>query len=113
MRGAHLRITLNLNTECKSTHTLGGVGTTYDSISVQSPNGTLPFMLWPIGEGLDGGGTSTELVAYLGIAKSFVPKGTFTHPTINQSRLYACCCTMSPIYEEKYFSMVPTKRILY
>ena len=113
MRGAYLRITLNLNTQCKSTHTLGGVGTTYDSISVQSPNGTLPFMLSPIGEGLEGGGTSTELTASLGIAKSFVPAGTYAHPTINQCRLYACCYTMSPIYEEKYFSMVPTKRVLY
>jgi len=113
IRGAYFRITLNLNTQCKATHTLGGTGTTYDSITVQSPNNVLPFMLSPLGNGFVAGGTSTEIVASLGISKSLVPDGTFSHPTMNQCRLYACAYTMSPVYEEKYFSMVPTKRVLY
>jgi hypothetical protein len=53
-------------------------------------------------------GSATTITATMAIAKV----GSFSH-AITQARIYACLYEMSPIYEEKYFQMVPTKKILY
>ena len=115
MRGAYYRLLLNLNAQSQVVCDLASTGTTYSTVSVTSPNNQLPFMLSPLGagSGFVAAGTATQITASLGIAKSLVPSGTFSHPTINQCRVYACCYTMSPIYEEKYLSMVPTKTVRY
>ena len=81
MRGAYFRMTLNLNTQCKSTHNI--VASQYTFISVQSPNGVLPFMLSPIGTGFETG-TCSSVEASLAIGKSL--NGAFSHPTMNQVR---------------------------
>jgi hypothetical protein len=108
MRGAYFRMTLNLNTNCKSTHNANGTG--FLDMTVQSPNGTLPFMISPILKGFEAG-QATLFEASLGIGKSL--SGTFSHPTMNQCRIYASTYTLSPAYEDKYLSMVPTKKVLY
>ena len=112
MRGAYYRLILNLNAQSQAICDLSG--SAYNTVSVTSPNNVLPFMLSPIGVGSGFvSATATQITASLGIAKSLVPSGTFSHPTMNQCRIYAACYTMSPLYEEKYLSMVPTKTVRY
>ena len=53
-------------------------------------------------------GAATTIVATMGIAKV----GSFSHQ-INQSRIYACLYEACPLVEERFFSMVATKKILY
>ena len=62
------------------------------------------------GFGLVAGGTATSLVASIGIGKSLAG---VSHPTLQSCRVYACMYEMSPAFEEQYFSIVPTKKILY
>jgi len=116
VRGAYIRLLINTSTQCQVGMDLASTGTTYatTNYSVQSPTNQIPFMLSPLttGSGFVAAGTSAKIIASLGIAKSVVPAGTFTHQ-MSQCRLYACCYTMSPSYEEKYLSILPTKTIKY
>ena len=115
-KGIYMRLILNTNTQSQIVLNLGGTGTTYSSLSsVSSPNGVIPFMLSPLGttNGFVAGGTCTQVTASLGIGRSLVPAGTFSHPSFTQARIYASVYEMSPLYEEKYFQMVPTKTIKY
>ena len=115
MRGAYIRLILNLNAQSQCVLTLGSTGTTYSNVvSVSSPNGVLPFMLSPLQttNGFVAAGTCTQVTSSLGIGKSVVPT-TFSHPSFTQCRLYCFCYEFSPLIESRYFSAVPTKTIKY
>ena len=49
-KGAHLRITLNLNTNCSTQMTVNGAGQ-FTAVSSSSQNGVVPYMISPIGAG--------------------------------------------------------------
>jgi hypothetical protein len=71
-------------------------------------------MVSPIGVGSGfNNNTCTSMTVSLGIGKSLVPSGTFSHPSFTQCRIYAHVLEMAPQVEEKYFQMVPTKTIKY
>ena len=132
-KNAYLRVIANTNANCSCTVTTNAAGALIVSSTSSTQNGVLPFMLSPInpvgystiigttptpsnvsatvpvGSGFVVAATAaTTITATMGIGKV----GTFSH-SITQSRIYACTYDMSPIYEEKYFQMVPTKKILY
>ena len=114
IRGAYVRLLINTSAQSQVSIDLsGGVAYNTTNYSVQSPTNQIPFMLSPLGTGSGFvGAGSTRITASIGIAKSLVPAGTFTHQ-LSQCRVYACCYTMSPPYEEKYLSMMPTKTVKY
>ena len=110
-KGMYARIIVNTNANCTATLTTNATGSTYVNCTTSTQNGVLPFMISPAsaGQGFSPAtGSATTITATMGIAKV----GTFTHQ-ISQARIYACLYEMSPIYEEKYFQMIPTKKILY
>ena len=122
-KGMYMRLMINTNcgvtvTNAIAPNTATNLVSSYASSVVVSQNNVCPIMLSPLtsatttGQGLNlagmtaGGATITTT---LNIAKF----GAVTHPTMSQCRVYACLYEMSPIWEEKYFSMVPTKKVLY
>jgi hypothetical protein len=112
-KGIYMRLILNLNAQ--SQVVLNTDGAAYTGIaSVSSPNGVLPFQISPMGTGNGFVATgATQITASLGIGKSVVPT-TINHASgITQCRVYCAVYDMSPLYEEKFLSMVPTKTIKY
>ena len=111
VKGAYVRLILNLNTQCQSVITIAGGN--YSGYTTTSLNQTFPLMMSPIGAG-EGFviGTATGVTMSLGIAKSFNPSNTYAHP-VSTCRFYARMCEMTPTAEEAYLSAVPTKTILY
>lgn len=112
LRGVYYRITLNLNTNCTSQMTVAGGK--FTSVSTSSQTGTVPYMISPIGEGIDIG-TCTGLELSIGIAKNSINKtgNTYSHPTLQSCRLYASMLDMTPQAEQMYLSKSPTKVIQY
>jgi len=131
-----VRINLYLNAQCRFSSTLtrgAAVATvypwTYETNASITANGTLPFMLSPISSTFDGTAGTTagalavsrgltpanaatvSLNATLGIGRNLA--GTVSHPTMTQARIHICQRTMSPIWEEQYFSAFPQKTIMY
>jgi len=109
-KGSYVRLIFNTNCQCSSLVTLAtGAVTTY---STTSQNGTFPCMLSPSlstsGSVLNG---ATGVTVSLGIGKSV--SGVYSHPTMTQCRIYANTFEMSPMYQEKYLEMVPTKKVVY
>ena len=117
-KGAYLRITLNLNTNCSTQMTVNGAGQ-YTAVSTSSQNGVVPYMISPIGagSGLDIGGTTaaTGLELSIGIARNSINKtgSTYVHPSLQSCRFYACMEDFSPAAEQMYLSKNPTKVIKY
>ena len=110
-KGMYARIIINTNANCSATVATNATGTSYVSSTSSTQNGVLPFMLSPLATGngfAPATGSATTVVATMGIAKV----GSFSHQ-ISQARIYACLAELSPLYEEKYFQMVPTKKVLY
>lgn len=113
-KGIYCRLIVNTNCQSSSVLTIGTTGTLYTNVVTSSQSNTLPFMVSQIGttRGLVTTAATTGLTASIGIGKSVIPS-TFTHPTLQTCRIYACMYEMSPAWEEQYFSIVPTKKILY
>ena len=114
-KGMYARIIVNTNCNCSATLVTKADGTVFASHTSSTQNGVLPFMISPVSiAGTGGSGlaivntAATTITAAMNIAKV----STFSH-AISQARIYACLYEMSPLYEEKYFQMVPTKKILY
>jgi hypothetical protein len=110
-RGTYARLILNTNCNCSTTVTTNATGTAYTSCVSSTQNGVLPFMLSPCGAGngfVPATGAATTVTATMAIAKF----GAYSHQ-IQASRLYCALMDFSPLYEERYFSMVPTKKVLY
>ena len=118
--GMYVRLTINTNTACMvtigTTPVNGQVPASYtnNTLQVSSQNSIIPFMLSPVGAG--GGfncGASTQITATLGIARGYQGAIGFTHPTLQQCRIYACMYDMSPSFASTYLSNMSVKKILY
>jgi len=113
MRGAYVKLLLNTNCQCSSAIT--GTATTglYSKYVTTSPNGTFPIMMSPntATSSINSAIAPTYTVS-CGIAKSLSPSGTYQH-SMGQCRLYCSVFEMSPLYQEKYLELVPTKRVVY
>jgi len=111
VKGAYVRLILNLNTQCQSVITI--TASKYATYSTTSLNQTFPLMISPMAttNGFVLNGT-TSITTGIGIAKSFNTATTYTHP-LSTCRFYAKLCEMTPQAEESYLSAVPTKTILY
>jgi hypothetical protein len=111
VKGAYVRLILNLNTQCQSVVTISA--SKFTTYSTTSLNQTFPLMLSPIGTG-EGTvhNSATTATLGIGIAKSYNTATSYTHP-VSTCRLYCKVCEMTPTAEEAYLSAVPTKTILY
>ena len=111
VKGAYVRLIVNLNTQCQSVVTIAS--SKYTTYTTTSLNQTFPLMLSPIGTGegfVQSGATSVTMG--IGIAKSHNTSTSYTHP-VSTCRLYCKVAEMTPTAEEAYLSAVPTKTILY
>ena len=72
VKGAYLKITLNLNAGCNSTMLLNAAGNSYTSVSSSSQNGVVPYMISPCitTQGLNAIGTAacTSMMLSIGVA---------------------------------------------
>ena len=111
VKGAYVRLILNLNTQCQSVITI--TASKFATYSTTSLNQTFPLMISPMAttNGFVLNGT-TSITTGVGIAKSFNTATTYSHP-LSTCRFYARMCEMTPQAEEAYLSAVPTKTILY
>jgi len=111
VKGAYVRLILNLNTQCQSVITIAN--TKYSTYATTSLNQTFPLMISPMAttNGFVLNGT-TSITTGIGIAKSYNTTTSYSHP-ISTCRFYAKMCEMTPTAEEAYLSAVPTKTILY
>ena len=110
-KGMYCRIIVNTNCNCSATLTTSADGLTFVNATSSTQNGVLPFMISPATQGqgfVPSTAGATTVTATMAIAKV----GAFSHQ-ITTSRLYCATYEMSPIYEERYFQAVPTKKILY
>lgn len=139
LKGATMRIALNTN-QCffpwKAANlaytATTGVASIAPSLLLTAPptilggGGTCPIMISQsdAGQGLEGlaptaATTQTAITgkASLSIVRSQFVGGSFMTATIaapiTSVRLYAPCYTMSPIAEQRYLSLTPTKKVLY
>ena len=110
-KGMYARIILNTNASCSCTVGVGTTGVTYTSCVSSTQNGIVPFMLSPAGVG-NGALYKTDAASTITATMGIGSAAGLSH-VIQQARIYSALYTMSPIYEEKYFQMVPTKKILY
>ena len=121
-KGMYMRLIINTNCGCTVISTVGPTSGaqaagSYLTSNTVSMNNVCPIMLSPItsaalaGNGLNLTGLANNgtITTTLNIAKY----GAVTHPTMQQCRVYACLYEMAPLAEERYFSLVPTKKILY
>jgi hypothetical protein len=111
VKGAYVRLILNLNTQCQSVVTIANAK--YTTYTTTSLNQTFPLMLSPIGT--EGGfvqNSTSQVTMGVGIAKSYNTSTTYSHP-VSTCRFYARLCEMTPTAEEAYLSAVPTKTVLY
>lgn len=117
VKGAYLKITLNLNAGCSSTMVLNATGNTFTSVTSSSQNNCVPYMISPVlaGSGFNGAGTApcTSCMLSIGVAKNSFSGVTYSHPTLSSCRLYACLYDLSPSCETMYLSKMPTKVVKY
>ena len=119
VKGAYLKITLNLNANCSTTMALNAQGTNFVSVTSSSQNGVVPYMISPVsvagGSGFNTSGTvpCSNCVLSIGVAKNSFSAITYNHPTLSSCRLYACLYDLSPSCETMYLSKLPTKVVKY
>ena len=117
VKGAYLKITLNLNAGCSSTMLLNATGNAFTSVSSSSQNGVVPYMISPCitTQGLHAVGATacTSMMLSIGVARNSFSGITYNHPTLSSCRLYACLYDLSPSCETMYLSKMPTKVVKY
>ena len=119
VKGAYLKITLNLNANCSTTIVNNAQGTNFVSVTSSSQNGVVPYMISPIstagGTGFNTSGTiaTSSCMLSIGVAKNSFSGTTYSHPTLSSCRLYACLYDLSPSCESMYLSKMPTKVVKY
>ena len=102
VKGAYLKITLNLNANCSTTMVLNAQGTNFVSDTSSSQNGAVPYMISPVsiggGSGFNTSGTTpcSNCMLSIGVAKNSLLGTTYSHPTLSSCRLYACLYDLSP-----------------
>ena len=113
-KGMYARLIINTNTACSTVLTTTTSTGVITAMSITSQNSVLPFQLTPTaansGQGVNYN-TVTSMTASLGIGKSITPN-TFSH-SMSQARIYGCMYDMSPIIEQKYLSLMPSKKVRY
>jgi hypothetical protein len=106
-------LVLNLHTNCSVSLTTGAGPIFNNAIySVSTVNNVVPFQISQLGGGLTIA-AATAMTATIGIAKSYGSISGYSHPTMQQCRLYAPTYKMAPEMEAKYLQEVPQKTILY
>ena len=119
VKGAYLKITLNLNANCSTTIVNNAAATSFVSVTSSSQNGVVPYMISPIsitgGVGFHTGATvvTSSCMLSIGVAKNSFSGTTYSHPTLSSCRLYACLYDLSPSCETMYLSKMPTKIVKY
>ena len=117
VKGAYLKITLNLNAGCSSTMLLNPAGNAFTSVASSSQNGVVPYMVSPCitTQGLHavGAAACTSMMLSIGVARNSFSGITYNHPTLSSCRLYACLYDLSPSCETMYLSKMPTKVVKY
>ena len=119
VKGAYLKITLNLNANCSTTIVNNAAGTSFVSVTSSSQNGVVPYMISPLsvtgGTGFNTGATvpTSSCMLSIGVAKNSFSGTTYNHPTLSSCRLYACLYDLSPSCETMYLSKLPTKVVKY
>ena len=117
VKGAYLKITLNLNAGCSSTMSLNPAGNAFTSVTSSSQNGVVPYMVSPCitTQGLHaiGAAACTSMMLSIGVARNSFSGITYNHPTLSSCRLYACLYDLSPSCETMYLSKMPTKVVKY
>jgi len=116
-KGTYARLIINTNTACTCNLTLTTSTGVITAMTVSSQNGVLPFQITPCasnsGQGWNAS-TCTSLAATLGIAKCFNTSLTaVANHSLSQARIYGCMYDMSPIIEQKYLSLMPSKKVVY
>jgi hypothetical protein len=113
-KGAFLKLTLNLNLNCSTTMTVDANGL-FTSVVSSSQNGQVPYMISPIGNGLNIGSATpvTKMELSCGIARNSFGSTTYSHPTLSSVRVYCCLYDMTPQAEQMYLSKQSTKTIKY
>jgi len=117
IKGNYCRLIINTNTACTCNLTLTTSTGVITAMTVSSQNGVLPFQITPCasnsGQGWNAS-TCTSLAATLGIAKCYNTSLTaVANHSLSQARIYACMYDMSPIIEQKYLSLMPSKKVVY
>ena len=117
VKGAYLKITLNLNAGCSSLMLLNPAGNAFTSVTSSSQNGVVPYMISPCitTQGLHaiGAAPCTSMMLSVGVARNSFSGITYNHPTLSSCRLYACLYDLSPSCETMYLSKMPTKVVKY
>ena len=117
VKGAYLKITLNLNAGCSSTMSLNATGNAFTAVTSSSQNGVVPYMVSPCitTQGLHavGAAACTSMMLSIGVARNSFSGITYNHPTLSSCRLYACLYDLSPSCETMYLSKMPTKVVKY
>ena len=122
VKGAYVKIILNLNTGCSTNVTLNAAGTQFVSMTTSSQNNVVPYMLSScggtagfLGTGFNTNGTAPCQACQLsiGVARNSFSGVTYNHPTLTSCRLYACLYDLSPSCEQMYLSKMPTKVVKY
>jgi hypothetical protein len=118
VKGAFIKITLNLNCNTKTTMEIDAQGR-FTSVSSSSQFGQVPYQISPIG---DGNGLNiasitpvTKMELSIGVARNSINSSgtTFSHPTLSSVRVYAALYDLTPQVESMYLSKMPTKVIKY
>jgi hypothetical protein len=114
VKGAFIKITLNLNLNCSTTMTVDANGL-FTSVVSSSQNGQVPYTISPIGNGLNIGSVTpvTKMDISCGIARNSYGSTTYSHPTLSSVRVYCCLYDMTPQAEQMYLSKQSTKTIKY
>lgn len=117
IKGSYMRLIINTNTACTCNLTLTTSTGVITAMTVASQNGVLPFQITPCasnsGQGWNAS-SCTSLSATLGIAKCYNTSLTaVANHSLSQARVYGCMYDMSPIIEQKYLSLMPSKKVVY
>ena len=114
VKGAYLKITLNLNANCSTTIVNNAAATNFVSVTSSSQNGVVPCMISPLsitgGVGFNTGSTvvTSSCMLSIGVAKNSFSGITYSHPTLS-----SCRFDLSPSCESMYLSKMPTKVVKY
>jgi hypothetical protein len=89
----------------------------FTSVNSSSQFGQVPYMISPIGGGLNISSSTpvTKMELSIGVARNSINSSgtTFSHPTLSSVRVYAALYDLTPQVESMYLSKMPTKIIKY
>lgn len=107
VRGAFVRMQINLNTECACQVTVNGGGTAYAIYTPQTLHTVLPYQISPIGTGAQGMILGTPANAVLNTSLKI------GNASLNQTRIWVRQVQLAPEAEKMYLSKLPQKKVCY